>query len=91
MQFELVDVFKLQEDLDRLNIDTNTFNCIVDKGTLDAIDIKDTSEKLVFRYFNQISEALALFGRYILITLAQDHILHHIADYFFKKYVFRYC
>uniref|UniRef100_A0A5K3FGT9 Methyltranfer_dom domain-containing protein n=1 Tax=Mesocestoides corti TaxID=53468 RepID=A0A5K3FGT9_MESCO len=85
LRFEHVDVFELDRELSRLEMESNTFNCIIDKGTLDAIDNGETKEDRIQCYFNQISSALGLFGRYILITLAQDHIISHIANYFLKK------
>ncbi len=85
LQFELADVFKLGSELERLDVGTKTFNCIVDKGTLDAIDNRAESEEQVYRYFDQLDSVLGLFGRYIVITLAQEHITKHIANYFLKK------
>ncbi|VDK40427.1 unnamed protein product [Taenia asiatica] len=84
LRFEFADVFKLNSELDRLGLTNKDFNCVVDKGTFDAID-NGKSEVNVNRYFDEIASALALFGRYILITLAQDHIVKHIADYFLEK------
>ncbi|KAM3173565.1 hypothetical protein ACTXT7_012266 [Hymenolepis weldensis] len=69
LRFELADVFKLQSD----------------KGTLDAIDNGKMEEAKIDQYFDQIGSVLSLFGRYIIVTLAQDHIVRHIADYFLKE------
>lgn len=80
----MADVFKLNSELDRLGLTNKDFNCVVDKGTFDAID-NGQAEVNVNRYFDEIASALSLFGRYILITLAQDHIVKHIADYFLDK------
>ncbi|KAL5108703.1 eEF1A lysine and N-terminal methyltransferase [Taenia crassiceps] len=84
LRFEVADVFNLNSELDRLGLMNNHFNCVVDKGTFDAIDNGQT-EVNVNHYFDEIASALALFGRYILITLAQDHVVKHIVDYFLDK------
>ncbi|KAH9284764.1 hypothetical protein ECG_02724 [Echinococcus granulosus] len=84
LRFELVDVFNLNSELDRLELTTRSFNCVVDKGTFDAVDNGQANFNFNL-YFDEIASALSLFGRYILITLAQDHIVKHIADYFLDK------
>nr|CDS32073.1 methyltransferase protein 13 [Hymenolepis microstoma] len=85
LRFEVVDVFKLQSDLTGLELHSEHFNCIIDKGTLDAIDNGKTEVAKINLYFENISSVLSLFGRYIIVTLAQDHIVKHIADYFLKE------
>lgn len=85
LRFELADIFKLQSELDRLELPTKQFNCIIDKGTLDAIDNGKMEEAKIYTYFDQIGSTLALFGRYVIVTLAQDHIVKHIAEYFLKE------
>ena len=86
MQFEIADAFNLQFELDRLGLSDKIFNCVIDKGTLDAIDsVRNQDEAKINRYFDQITSALSLFGRYILVTLAQDHIVKHVANYFLDE------
>lgn len=85
LRFELANVFELQSDLNRLDLPSKYFNCIIDKGTLDAVDNGKMEEAKIDQYFEQIGSVLSLFGRYIIVTLAQDHIVRHIADYFLKE------
>ncbi|KAM7536185.1 hypothetical protein Aperf_G00000102185 [Anoplocephala perfoliata] len=85
LRFELVDVFRLHSELDRLEFPTKEFNCIIDKGTLDAIDNGRLEEAQINQYFEEINSAMSLFGRYIIVTLAQDHIIRHISNYFLKE------
>lgn len=82
-----MDVFKLDEELKTLDIPTPGFNCLVDKGTLDAIYSGDASVDSIRKYFDQIVAAILPFGRYILITLAQEHIVRSIAEYFLTRQV----
>ncbi|VDM35440.1 unnamed protein product [Hydatigera taeniaeformis] len=84
LRFELADVFTLSSDLNRLGLTNKEFNCVVDKGTFDAIDNGQANVD-VNQYFGEIASTLSLFGRYILITLAQDHVVKHIADYFLDR------
>lgn len=87
LRFELADAFNLRPELDRLGLNDKVFNCVIDKGTLDAIDNGKQNVTKIIRYFDQIDSVLSLFGRYILVTLAQDHIIKHIADYFLDELV----
>ncbi|KAL3112834.1 hypothetical protein niasHT_019160 [Heterodera trifolii] len=65
-------------------------NVVLDKGTLDALlpssagaDEKGgESDALVTSMFREIGRCLAPFGRYILITLAQPHIVQRLSAFF---------
>ncbi|VEL29145.1 unnamed protein product [Protopolystoma xenopodis] len=61
------------------------FSCVIDKGTLDALHTHEGSEETVEMMFQQIDYALQLSGRYIVITLAQAHILQSICAYFIER------
>lgn len=60
------------------------FDCVLDKGTLDAIfsSTDDVTKTKVDAMFGEIRRVLKLAGRYICVTLAQDHILEKLLDYF---------
>ena len=54
------------------------------QGTLDAL-MSDTSDEVnqkVEKIFSEISRVLRFGGRYICISLAQDHILKTLMNYF---------
>uniref|UniRef100_A0A914H2M9 Methyltransferase type 11 domain-containing protein n=1 Tax=Globodera rostochiensis TaxID=31243 RepID=A0A914H2M9_GLORO len=71
-------------------------NVVVDKGTLDALlpsaeccanagnftDDDTTNDDLVTSMFREIDRCLTPFGRYIVITLAQQHIVQRLFTYF---------
>lgn len=60
------------------------FNVAIDKATIDAL-IPDESTKAVevaTKYFKEISRLLKSGGRYICITLLQEHILKLLLNFF---------
>lgn len=60
-------------------------NIVVDKGTLDAllpVDADETAEKIVTQMFGETERILKPLGRYLVITLAQDHIVHKFLEFF---------
>jgi hypothetical protein len=60
-------------------------NIVVDKGTLDALlpsDANESAEKVVTQMFGEIDRVLAPLGRYLVVTLAQEHIVHKFLDAF---------
>ena len=60
------------------------FDCVLDKGTLDAIFSNTNDETLqsVGQMFTEIERVLKIAGRYLCITLAQDHILKKLLEAF---------
>lgn len=58
-------------------VPSNSFDCIIDKGALDALASSETPEvhAQVTRYFGEVSRVLRPGGRYVCVSLAQDHIL----------------
>jgi ubiquinone/menaquinone biosynthesis C-methylase UbiE len=63
------------------------FTVALDKGTLDALMV-DSSEKVVHdveQMFNEIDRVLKLMGRYICISLLQQHILDKVIQFFSDK------
>ena len=63
------------------------YSVVLDKGTLDAImpDSAPETMKRVDQMFGEIVRVLKVGGRYICVTLAQDHILHKITEYFVQQ------
>ena len=73
-------------EMDALNMsfENDSFNVIIDKGTLDAMmpdDAEFTLEK-INKYFAEIQRVMATGGRYICVSLLQEHILQKISEYF---------
>ena len=67
------------------------YNVVFDKGTLDAIYSDGGSATLeeVKKMFFEINRVLKVGGRYICVTLAQEHILHSIVEHFQDYYFIR--
>ena len=61
-----------------------SYSVVLDKGTLDALmpdEEKETCAK-VEAMFGEIGRVLKIGGRYVCITLAQEHIIRKIMDFF---------
>uniref|UniRef100_A0A915KS23 Methyltransferase domain-containing protein n=1 Tax=Romanomermis culicivorax TaxID=13658 RepID=A0A915KS23_ROMCU len=80
--FETADVTK------GLKYDSSTFNVIIDKGTLDALSSDDSMEK-VLKMFGEVDRCLAIGGRYLAISLAQDAIIKAWCQFFTGKFLTR--
>lgn len=83
-----MDVFTLDDNIKSEQI--KPFSCILDKGTLDAIHSGENSDSDAINMFRNIDSALNLMGRYITVTLAQEHIVRSICNYFLYGYVLTY-
>ncbi|XP_030063228.1 eEF1A lysine and N-terminal methyltransferase isoform X1 [Microcaecilia unicolor] len=63
------------------------FQVVLDKGTLDAI-LTDTEAATLQRadsMFAEIGRVLQVGGRFLCVSLAQDHVLRQAVDYFTKE------
>ncbi|XP_012171376.2 eEF1A lysine and N-terminal methyltransferase homolog [Bombus terrestris] len=71
-------------DATQMVYDDSTFNVVLDKGTLDALmpDTKEGTVSNVNKYFKEITRILRDGGRYICISLLQEHILRQLLSYF---------
>lgn len=61
---------------------------VLDKGTFDALYPSDPTaenEQLVEEILDEISRVLTPLGRYVVVTLAQEHILRKLVSYFMKR------
>lgn len=77
MSWVVMDVFEM-------SFEKESFDTIIDKGTLDAIypeEKKENREKIE-KYFNQIVKILKTNGIYYIISLLQEHILSFVLEYF---------
>ena len=78
-------------DVMDMTFEDATFDSVVDKGTLDAIysSTDDETVKMIEKMFDEITRVLKVAGRYICITLAQDHILEKLLLYFESGWLVR--
>lgn len=60
------------------------FSAVLDKGTLDAVMTDDSDEvsARVHQMFREIGRVLRQGGRYVCVSLLQDHILRKVLEYF---------
>uniref|UniRef100_A0A8D8LYB9 Methyltransferase-like protein 13 n=1 Tax=Cacopsylla melanoneura TaxID=428564 RepID=A0A8D8LYB9_9HEMI len=74
------------EQMDALNTtyDNEQFNVVLDKGTLDALmpDNKEDTVERIDKLFKEVDRLLKQGGRYIIISLLQEHIVRHLSTYF---------
>ncbi|XP_026685542.1 methyltransferase-like protein 13 [Diaphorina citri] len=74
------------EQMDALNTtyENEQFNVILDKGTLDALmpDNKQDTVERIEKLFKEVDRILKQGGRYIVISLLQDHIVQFLVSYF---------
>ncbi|KAH9503388.1 eEF1A lysine and N-terminal methyltransferase [Bulinus truncatus] len=79
MIFEKVDVTEM-------SYPDSHFHVVLDKGTLDALLVNEEAEVVgkVQMMFAQIARCLKFGGRYILISLLQDHVQRVLLEYFTK-------
>jgi len=60
------------------------FSVVLDKGTVDAIFTNNTPEIVsqIDRMLHEIGRVLRVGGRFLCISLAQEHIAHHVVHRF---------
>ncbi|CAD5227906.1 unnamed protein product [Bursaphelenchus okinawaensis] len=72
----------------KTDFEDETFNTVLDKGTLDALlppEADADTEKVVTEMFNEIDRVLTNLGRYIVVTLAQEHIVRKVLQHFYDS------
>lgn len=78
----------LQMDIKNTTFDDDEFSVVIDKGTLDAI-YSHENEATCTDMFEEILRILKVGGRYICITLAQEHILNSLLSFFPQSFCVR--
>lgn len=80
-----------QMDMLAMSFDDGTFDCVLDKGTLDAIysNTDDVTVSKVSHMWDEVGRVLKMGGRYICITLAQEHILSSLLEHFSSNWLLR--
>lgn len=74
----------VQMDALNMSFDSDSFTVVLDKGTLDALMPDETLETIsrINKYFAEIRRVLKPGGRYLCISLLQEHILKKLLSYF---------
>ncbi|XP_026468602.1 methyltransferase-like protein 13 [Ctenocephalides felis] len=74
----------IQMDALNMTFDSESFSVILDKGTLDALMPENSPETIacIDKLFSEISRVLKVGGRYVCVSLLQEHILKKLLDYF---------
>lgn len=65
----------------------NKFSVVLDKATIDAVmpDNAEKSKAYVTKYWSEIARVLRIGGRYICISLLQNHIIEAMVEFFTKR------
>ncbi|KAF0720613.1 Aste57867_170 [Aphanomyces stellatus] len=71
-------------DMTNMTYAKESFDCIMDKGALDALMATNDEAVLAdaLKMFNEVDRILAPGGSYICITMAQDFIIQHLLSTF---------
>lgn len=74
----------LQMDALNMSFANESFTVVLDKGTLDALMPDETSDTIdnINKYFEEIQRVLKTGGRYLCISLLQEHILQKLLSDF---------
>uniref|UniRef100_H2YI45 eEF1A lysine and N-terminal methyltransferase n=1 Tax=Ciona savignyi TaxID=51511 RepID=H2YI45_CIOSA len=72
----------MEMDVTKMGFDDGHYSVVLDKGTLDAMMSDDSCDVTIDSMFAEIDRVLRTGGRYICITLAQDHVIRKILEYF---------
>uniref|UniRef100_A0A8W7PD81 Methyltransferase type 11 domain-containing protein n=1 Tax=Anopheles coluzzii TaxID=1518534 RepID=A0A8W7PD81_ANOCL len=73
-----------QMDATAMTFPNETFSVVLDKGTLDALFTDESTSvvTMVRNYFAEIGRVLRPAGRYVCISLLQEHILREVVSHF---------
>lgn len=74
----------IQMDATSMSFDDQSFSVVLDKGTLDAMmsEESDTLHEMVQKYFSEITRVLKPMGRYVCVSLLQEHIVKALLNFF---------
>ncbi|EZA46363.1 Methyltransferase-like protein, partial [Ooceraea biroi] len=71
-------------DATQMTYPDEKFNVVLDKGILDVLmpDTEETTIAKIDKYFKEVTRVLRNGGRYVCISLLQEHILRKLLSYF---------
>ena len=80
-----------QMDMLAMDFQDGSFDCVLDKGTLDAIysNTDDVTVTKVGRMWGEVERVLKVGGRYVCVSLAQQHILDTLLEHFSTGWLLR--
>ena len=67
-----------------MEFEDGSYSVAIDKGTLDALMVDDSPDvvETVEKMFSEIGRVLKQGGRYVCISLLQEHILNEVMKFF---------
>ncbi|EDW13508.1 eEF1A lysine and N-terminal methyltransferase homolog [Drosophila mojavensis] len=73
----------IKMDATRMSFPDESFSVALDKGTLDAIFVNDSAEtkEIVNRYFTEILRTMRNGGRYVGVSMLQEHIIEYLLEF----------
>ncbi|KAH8400549.1 hypothetical protein KR222_006179 [Zaprionus bogoriensis] len=73
----------IQMDATAMSFSDESFSVALDKGTLDAlfVDDNESTKAIVERYFSEILRTMRNGGRYVGISLLQEHIVNYLVEF----------
>lgn len=82
----------LQMDATKMSFENESYSVVLDKGTLDAMmsEDSDSVHDMVRSYFSEVARVLKTMGRFVCVSLLQEHIIKALLDYFpAENFLFR--
>ncbi|KAJ8388464.1 hypothetical protein AAFF_G00133400 [Aldrovandia affinis] len=74
----------LQADATQTSFESGSFQAALDKGTLDAIAAQEEGA-LARRMLGEVGRVLAVGGRYVCVSLAQEHVVKMVVEHFVQE------
>lgn len=82
----------IQMDATKMSFADESFSVVLDKGTLDAMmsEESESVNEMITNYFSEISRVLKTMGRYVCVSLLQEHIVKALLKFFpAENFLFR--
>lgn len=74
----------LSMDATAMTFENESFSVLLDKGTLDAMmsEESDSAKETIHKYFSEVQRVLKNGGRFLIISLLQEHIVRELLSFF---------
>lgn len=74
----------LTMDATAMKFDNESYSVVLDKGTLDAMmsEESESLNEMIQKYFSEVSRVLKTMGRFVCVSLLQEHIINALLNYF---------